>query len=139
MIQIADWAAKNPGSDIALMSGAPRNVKQELRVPLNQVLAMAKNLPEPTLIKKPQSASHRKWGGAEDKKLLLLKAERERMAKELKIQPSLLATNAILEILCSEAPQNKESLAKLDCLLPWQLEVAGDNLLKAMSLIPENQ
>ena len=129
LINIAKWSGENRGMDIALMPKAPRNVKHEHREILNQMIAKAEKLPEAQYIRKPLIGKSRSWAEVSKKKLEHMKAEREKRALELKIHPSLLATNAVLEALSLALPVNKQSLEALDYLLPWQIDVMGDIFL----------
>ena len=64
--------------------------------------------------------------------LKALKEEREKLAKELKVQPSLLATNYVLEEFSSGVPAGKQEMARADLLMPWQVEVVGESFLKIL-------
>ena len=64
--------------------------------------------------------------------MLLLKKEREKIGAELKIQPSLLATNAALEVLTLKSPRTRQDLENLGLLLPWQTELLADSFLKVL-------
>ena len=75
----------------------------------------------------------KKWGDKEEKQLTDLKAERQRLATELKIQPSLLATNAVLETLIIEKPETATKALESDCLMPWQTEIIWDTFSKILS------
>jgi ribonuclease D len=61
-----------------------------------------------------------------------LRAVRDAKAKELQLEPSILAPNAILESIAGKNPQNVEELAKTERWLPWQSEVFGNEFLNAL-------
>lgn len=132
LVEIARWADTNRGADIALWPKAPRNVKGEYRDILNSLLQKAAHLP-PTRYTEAQSLRpRRKWHPSSQEKLEAMKKVREALGQELKIHPSLLATNAVLEDLAIASPKSIEALEALQCLLPWQAEVLGKNLLEIL-------
>ena len=131
LLEIARWADQNKGNDIALWPKAPRNVKQEYRDVLNQTIAEALLLPEISY------TAAKKWKGKfkrstaeSEKRLTALKTEREQLAKELKIHPSLLITNAVLEGVAVDNPKNRGELEKLGGLMRWQTEMLAEGILK---------
>jgi hypothetical protein len=128
LIEIAKWATEHPGTDVGQMPKAPSNVRGQLRGSLNALLKEAETSPEAIYTDAPRPPSKR-WTNADEKRLLLLKAERQVLGAELKIHPSLLATNAILEVLASKAPKTREELSGLDAMMPWQVEVFGERIL----------
>lgn len=133
LLDIAQWSPANPGLDVGMMPKAPSNVRHQLREPLNRVIKEAEAHPQAVFENGPRPAERKRWTNEDAKHLLLLKAERQKLAESLKIHPSLLATNAVLEIVSAKAPKNAEELSRLDCLLPWQIEVFGVSILKAIS------
>ncbi len=134
LLEIAQWAGSQPDAvDVGLMPNAIRPLKQEYREGLNRILKEADSLPQAAFWQAPKPTNRPKWGEPENKKLLLLKAEREKIGKELNIHPSLLATNAILEALILAKPQTRAALLSLDPLLPWQVDLIADSFLKIVS------
>lgn len=131
LIEIADWAQKHADADVAHLPNAPRNVKGDLRETLNRLIQEAQSLPEARFIQEKRSFEGKRMDAGGKNRFLLLREEREKITTELKIQPSLLATNATLEILAGEHPKNLKALSDLDCLLPWQLEIAGERFIQA--------
>jgi len=134
LIETAQWADKNPDLDVSLLPNAPRNVKGELRETLNRLTKEARHLPGAVYVEKKRSSGEkRKWSAKEDEKLAALKSERERLAKELKLHPSLLATNAVLEKLLQHPPKNETELAGMNCLMSWQVELVAEGFLKILN------
>ena len=133
MIDISQWAAVNPDMDVALMPKAPRPLKNEYRDVLNHAIQKAKTMPQALFGRKAGGQKPKFWSEESKAKLALLKAERDKLGKELAIQPSLLATNAALEVLALELPKDAEALKKSVSLMPWQIETAGDQFLKVIS------
>ncbi|HTL69772.1 MAG TPA: HRDC domain-containing protein [Candidatus Eisenbacteria bacterium] len=130
LIEIARWAAENPGGDVGNMPKAPSNVRRELRDALNRVVRRAEAGPPAVWTNAPRPLERKRWTNEDEKRLLLLKAERQNLGAELKIHPSLIATNAVLEVVACKAPQDREALSALDCLMPWQQEVVAEKFLE---------
>ena len=130
LFDIANFAASRPGEDLAGMPNAPRPLKQELRDPLNRVVREALEMSQAVWWTPPKPAHRPKWGEPENKKLACFKLERERLAKELGIHPSLLATNATLEDIILARPKNAEALLRVEPLLPWQADIIAESFLK---------
>jgi len=135
LIDLARWSSANPGMDAALMPKAPRHVRNEHRDTLNRILEEAKSKPQAQFTRKPFLSKSRSWTEASTQRLGAMKADREKLALELKIHPSLLAANAVLETLALAAPKNRQGLEVLGCLLPWQIDVMGESFLKIGNLI----
>jgi ribonuclease D len=131
IVMIAQWAAENPGQDVALLPNASRNVKGEHRETLNKILHQAREMPTPKLtFSKPGPRGARLDAGAQ-KRLEVLKKEREAIASGLGIQPGILATNATLERLAAEKPQTAAQIRDLGCFMNWQQELLAESVLKA--------
>jgi ribonuclease D len=135
LIEIAGWAEKTPGADVAALSGAPRNVRGEHREALNRVLARSKELPPLAFVaeKKPFHKRRRRLDAADEKVLELLKKKRQEIAEGLKIQPSLLATNLVLETFAADRPATREAFQKTNILLPWQEDVIAGPFLEVLN------
>ncbi|MBI3315771.1 MAG: HRDC domain-containing protein [Candidatus Omnitrophica bacterium] len=133
LIQAARWASEHAGEDIGLMPDAPRNIKGELREPLNEVLKKAQTAPLVEFSKPRRGSVPNPWTETSKQRFLALKSIRDAAGNELKIQPSLLATNAVLEVVALKNPKTFEDIRALDCLMSWQLEVLAEKLLKPTS------
>lgn len=134
LLEIAGWAGGQPSAaDVGVMPNAIRPLKQEYREGLNRILKEVDSLPQAAFWQAPKPANRPKWGEPENKKLALLKAEREKIGTELNIHPSLLATNATLEAMILAKPQTRAALLSLDPLLPWQVDLIADSFLKIVS------
>lgn len=133
LLQVAAWSSEHPSTDVAEMPHAPRNVKNEYRDILNQLLRKAKTLPPTSYVSKKPKDGRKKWTHRAETFLKALKEEREREAKELKIQPSLLATNFVLEELSIDSSRIREELVKPILFMPWQVQVLGESFLKILS------
>ncbi len=132
LVQSARWAAENPGMDIGLLPDAPRNVKGEYRDALNQVLRDSKNAPPAQLTRESTAKKKKRMEEAASRRFDRLREARAKLAAELKLQPSLLANNAALESIAIEYPKDLNGLRKLNALMNWQTETAGQLYLNAM-------
>lgn len=132
LVQLAAWAEANPGSDIAQWKEAPRNVKGEHRAAINALLKRASELPQAVLELSPRTAPRVRWTEKETKLLGDLKTARDKHAKELAILPSLIATNSTLEAIAIQKPKDIQALEGIGVMLPWQIEVAGEDLLSVL-------
>ncbi len=132
LLEISRWAAEHPGEDIAKLPGAPRNVKGELRDVLNRLIDHSKKLPQVRLERTDSGKARKRLDESMMAKVDAMKKVRDEIAGELKIQPSLLSTNAELETLVAEAPKTLEGLRALDCLLPWQVDLVARSYLEVI-------
>ncbi len=132
LLEISEWASLTPEADVAQMPKAPRPLKQELRELLNRLIQDARQAPQAVYWLPPKIGPRPKWGEEENKKFLLLKAEREKIAKELNIHPSLLTTNAMLEAALLSKPRDPQALLATDPWLPWQVDLVADSFLKVI-------
>ncbi len=130
LIEIAKWAVANPGTDAGMMPKAPSNVRHELREPINAALKRADAQPQAFVTQERGKFERKRWTNDDAKRFLQLKDERQALGNEFKLQPSLLGTNAALEILASGAPKTREEVEKLDCLMPWQIDLWEERLYK---------
>ncbi len=134
LLSIAAWYEKNAGQDVATMPKAPRNIKGEHRDVLNRILSevnLSHTEPYVGSAKrggKPSPRLNAKQKQSFDK----LREARQAIAESLKLHPSLVATNATLETIIVKSPKTTEDLAKLECLMNWQIEIAGEKFLKAL-------
>lgn len=133
LTQMAEWAAANPGVDVGEWKQAPRNVRNEHRAVLNALLARAKDLPQAVLELPARTRPKVRWTEKETKLLGDLKTARDKHASELKILASLIATNSVLELLAAQKPKDMRALSATGAMLPWQIEVTGEDFLKVLT------
>jgi ribonuclease D len=133
LIQIAKWFESHPQEDIGQWKEAPRNVRGEHRETINRIIRNVSTLPAAEYQLPERTKFKKKWTDLESKYLASLKTAREKIALDLKIHASLIATNAILEALAVAKPKDQDAMRKLDLMLPWQIDVAGEAFLKVLS------
>ena len=132
LTDLAKWAAAYPGVDVGEWKEGPRNVKGEHRNTLNALLKRADTLPQALMELPARERPKQRWGDRESKIMTELKTVRDKCAADLKISPSLIATNALMETLAMEKPKELSALGSKG-MLPWQVEVAGEEILKKLS------
>ncbi|HXV18781.1 MAG TPA: HRDC domain-containing protein [Candidatus Omnitrophota bacterium] len=133
LLAIAEFAEKHPGADVAELPKAPRNIKGEHRDALNRTLVSAASKPPLRYEeKKTGKPKHRRMNKEAERRFDALRKVREELAKELKFQPSLLATNFVLENFAVECPVNKQAMRELGSLMAWQTDLVADAFLKAL-------
>ena len=136
LVEVAKWAAENLDKSVADMPTAPRNVRGELSGFINDIVKKTEGLPQAIWAAKKFAGPRTKWTDKNQKDFLAFKEARERLGKELKLLPSLIATNAILEDLTLDCPKDREHFKRLDYLMPWQAEVLTEPLLEIINKTP---
>ena len=133
LVEIVKWSESHRGMDIASWPQAPRNIKGEYREVLNRLLEQSQDLELISFVTRKKDEKWQKPDAQFKEKLLRLKEEREKIAGTLKIHPSLLATNALLEALTAKLPKTREEMQELGGLMPWQAEILAVDFLKILS------
>ncbi|MEI8344530.1 MAG: HRDC domain-containing protein [Candidatus Omnitrophota bacterium] len=130
MLDLAEWAQKHPGQDVERWASAPRHLRGVYRSTINEVLAKAQAMPEAVYEHKKPARPRRQWSAVQHQRYAALKEARQKLAHTIGIAPNVIATNSILDIIATEGPRDIEALRALGCLMNWQIEVAGETLLK---------
>ncbi len=132
LLSMASWAAQNPGQDITEWKEAPRHLHRQYRDSINSTLKSAQEMPETLFVTADRAGKARRLRSSEEDKFGRLKEERLRLSKELRIQPSILATNALLEAMIRELPKDLEAMKAIEGILPWQAEVVAETFTKIL-------
>ncbi|MBI2094694.1 MAG: HRDC domain-containing protein [Candidatus Omnitrophica bacterium] len=132
LIDVARWSSENPGRDIALWPDAPRNIRGTYREVINAVIKQSEHLPPVEPYKRTFSGPKKRWGNRESERFQALREAREKIAAELKIRPSLLATNAVLELVSSDPPIDRRAMKDSGFFMPWQAEVLAGRFLEIL-------
>ncbi len=136
VLDIAEWAAKSHGTDVAEFPGCPRHLKGLYRTPVNEALKKAYAEPETRLESKRHHHRPGKQPPGDYKDILgKLKAVREETAKVLGINPSLLGTNAAMDVIIVQNPTSVEKLIATGALMKWQAEILGEAIVKVLRRI----
>lgn len=131
LLELVQWASATDNPNVELWSKCPRNIKRDHRDRVNQIIVAARTMP---LIYFPEKKHSFKKKPPQDfkEKLGILKTKREEIAKELNVQPSLVATNSILEHVIVEPPKTREELEKMDGVLSWQARCLFDVIAEVL-------
>ncbi len=76
--------------------------------------------------------AHQKRDLAAERILRNLKAMRDRKASELKLDPGFLMPNGLLKAIAKAKPEDMSDMRESGMLKNWQLEVMGEDLIKAV-------
>ena len=76
--------------------------------------------------------AHQKRDLAAERILRNLKAMRDRKAGELKLDPGFLMPNGLLKAIAKTKPEDMSDMRKSGLLKNWQLEIMGEDLIKAV-------
>lgn len=132
LLMMARWAEQNPGLDITEWKEAPRHLHRQYRDKINAVLRDAEGMPETAYAAAEKSKGGRRLRNSEEARFARLKDERLRLSQKLKIQPSVLGTNALLEEIVRRMPKDLEALKTVDGILPWQAEALAPSFIKVL-------
>jgi ribonuclease D len=118
-------------ADLAGLKDLPASLARRHGDALLEAVARARALPESELprlerpVRPPKDPNF-------DARVERLKAARNRVAAELKIDPGVLCGRTTLEAVARAAPKDRAGLAQVGELRRWQADVLGDALLEAL-------
>jgi len=61
-----------------------------------------------------------------------LKSMRVYASRKTGIEPGFLLSNATIAAIAHTFPKNKEELGRINTLRHWQIDIIGDNIIKAL-------
>ncbi len=131
---ILEMALKRP-TTIEQLSSVPGMGKRQAKVlgqDLIRYVQKALRLPESELPTYPRNKSQRPSPGVM-KRVELLKAWREDRAARLKLDPSILFTNAQLMAISTERPRDLQGLASIEGIRRWQQKAFGKEILEVIA------
>ena len=118
-------------ADLAKLKEVPASLARRHGAALLEAVARARALPErdlPHLERSPRPPKDPDFDGRVER----LKALRNRVAAELKIDPGVLCGRSTLEAVARAAPKDRAGLAQVGELRRWQADVLGDAMLEAL-------
>jgi ribonuclease D len=118
-------------ADLAGLKELPASLARRHGPALLEAVARARALPESELPRLERSARPPKDPNF-DARVERLKAVRNRVAAELKIDPGVLCGRTTLEAVARAAPKDRAGLTQVGELRRWQAGVLGDALLEAL-------
>ncbi len=132
LLSMARWADENRGVDITEWKEAPRHLHRQYREQITAALKTADALPELVFTAPEKSGKARRLRSSEEDKFGRLKEERLRLSQELKIQPSVLVTNSLLEAIVRLSPKDLEGMKAVEGIMPWQAEAVAARFVKIL-------
>lgn len=131
LLELAEWAATHPRGDLGtappLSRRWPPRRWKTLRAALERAWALSPADYPPPHVHPPRPPFDPHFGP----RLERLKAARGTIAGEMRLDPSILAPNAMLENVCRVDPRSLDDLAKVERWLPWQTDLLGAAFLRA--------
>ncbi len=115
LLSIARWAQKEAEPDLALCPFISKSLIPGYRDALNAAFGKARSAPPPAHVSKKPKMPRRFWTEKQLEKIAELKEKRDKIAAELQIQPSVLATQAMIESIVASGPT--------DMWMGWQREL----------------
>ena len=116
---------------LAGLKDVPASLARRHGAALLEAVARARALPESDLPRLERSARPPKNPDF-DARVERLKAVRNRMAGELRIDPGVLCGRTTLEAVARAAPKDRAGLAQVGELRRWQADVLGEAMLEAL-------
>jgi ribonuclease D len=127
-----EWAKNNPHGDLRNLPRSPHRWADRRFRAFKSALERAWNLPADQW---PQTAPRGKRPPFDphfSTRLNRLKAARDITAKSIKLDPSILAPNSILEAISARNPKTLSELDTIERWLPWQKELLGKPFLESI-------
>lgn len=131
---ILEMARKQPLTmeELSSVPGMSKGQVKVLGKHLIRCIQKALNVPEDRLPSYPRHKSRRPGPGVM-KRVEALKAWREKRAAGLKLDPSILFTNAQLLAISTARPRTPEDLASIEGVRRWQRKEFGQEICKVMA------
>ena len=130
LLAISKALPATPG-DLVALKDVPASLARRHGDALLEAVGRARALPESELPRLERSARPPK-DAAFDARVERLKAVRNRVAGELRIDPGVLCGRTTLEAVARGAPKDRAGLAQIGELRRWQADVLGDAMLEAL-------
>lgn len=131
MLDLSEWAARHPQGDLSKGPELPRRWPPRRWKSLHAALQRAWALPPSEypapFVHPPRPAFDPHFGPRLDR----LKAARNAIAEGLKLDPSILAPNSMIEGVCRINPTSVADFTRVERWLPWQTELLAPAFLKA--------
>ena len=131
LIEIAR-AMPRSAAQLAELAGVPRAVAERHRPDLLAAVERARQIPERELPVRPRGPGRPAPDPAFDERLERLKVARDRVAEKLGLDRGFLMPRAQLEEIARAEPRTLEQLAALPGLRRWQVEAAGEPIVRAL-------
>jgi ribonuclease D len=131
MLDLAEWAAANPNGDLSKAPELPRRWPprrwKSLRIALERAWSLPPSEDPAPYVHPPRPRFEPHFGPRLDR----LKAARNAIADGLKLDPSILAPNGMVEGVCRVDPTSVADFDRVERWLPWQTELLAPAFLEA--------
>jgi ribonuclease D len=130
LLEIARQAPSTP-DDLAAIKGVPRNLSPTRAAEVLAAVRAGLDVPEDDLPKFPRAA---RWDRDPhfDARVSVLRTARDTVAEKLGVEPGVLCSRERLEAVARRAPESADELTAVPDLRRWQIEVLGDDLIRAL-------
>jgi len=135
LLELTAWARKHPHGNLLHGPPLPKRWPSWRLQNLSATLRQAWALPESKWPAPPQHEKRPPYRRGFTRNLHRLRAVRDAMAKSLKLDPSILAPNAMLGTIVMRHPKALEDFQSIEKWLPWQTELLGHSFLKELHSI----
>jgi ribonuclease D len=130
---LLEIARQAPSSldDLAAIKGVPRNLSPTRAAEVLAAVKAGADVPEDELPKFPRAP---RWDRDPnfDSRVSALRTARDAVAEKLGLEPGVLGSRERLEAVARRAPESVDDLAAIPDLRRWQIEVLGDELIRAL-------
>lgn len=136
IIPIANWIDQHPEKSLWECGVLPMGVRERKPVSLEEAVARALATDPTTLLRVKKKGLFRRWTKEQEARLQRLKDERKRLSEELKMDASLICTNAVLEAVvgnddgAADRPQ--------EIFQNWQWSLMREAVMAAESTDPSS-
>lgn len=134
IIPIALWIDQHPDQPIWECGVLPMGVRERKPASLEEAVKRAFATDPATLQRAKKKGVFRRWTNEQEARLQKLKDERKRLAEELKMDASLICTNAVLEAVV--ANENGAAERPRELFQRWQWGLMGEAVLAAPAADP---
>jgi len=130
LLEIARQAPSSP-DNLAAIKGVPRNLSPTRAAEVLAAVKAGAEVPEAELPKFPRAP---RWDRDPnfDSRVSALRTARDAVAEKLGLEPGVLGSRERLEAVARHAPESVDDLAAIPDLRRWQIEVLGDELIRAL-------
>ncbi len=138
LLELTAWARSHPHGDLPLGPSLPKRWRPRRLQALIAALKQAWGMSETDW---PLPAQHGKRPPYDPRfasRLSRLRSVRDSIAKEMKLDPSILAPQWMLEAIAGYNPQRMEDFKNIEKWLPWQTELLGRPFLDALTDFSED-
>ncbi len=132
LLELTAWARENPHQQLLQGPKLPKRWPSHCLHALSEAFKRAWALPESEWPLPPSRGKRPPYDPEFVSRLNRLRATRDAIAKNLHLESSILAPNAMLETIAARDPKTLEDFQTIEKWLPWQTEVMGGVFLEKL-------